>query len=154
MDKDLERYGKLKAYEKFEGLDLDENKELKNIESKLNEKLEKAEKYDILNEVFEDYPKGWLDMKKDLEQQIKQLKEELQNIPSTLRLAYAEIQKLKEQTGVLQWENLQKEIQSLKTQLEQLKDLIYEIAELNPDSDFAENTIRIISKLSNLEVKE
>jgi len=51
----------------------DLQKEYQSLKAKIEGKIEKGDKFDVLNEVFEDYPKGWLDMKDDLESQVKTL---------------------------------------------------------------------------------
>ncbi len=53
-------------------------KEYESLKAKIEGKIEKGDKFDVLNEVFEDYPKGWLDMKEDLESQVAKLKEEIE----------------------------------------------------------------------------
>jgi DNA repair exonuclease SbcCD ATPase subunit len=124
MDKDLERLLELRQKYGDDWNEQDYN-EFKQLKSKLNEKLEKAEKYDILNEVFENYPKGWLDMKKDLEQQIKQLKEENKQ----LRLSCNETEAEAVKRGLIVGEKDDK-IQSLKSQLEENKERIEGLLEL------------------------
>ena len=74
---DLDRLLELRRIYRMTPKELDECKSLK---AKIEGKIEKGDKFDVLNEVFEDYPKGWLDMKEDLESQVAKLQRDYSHL--------------------------------------------------------------------------
>jgi SMC interacting uncharacterized protein involved in chromosome segregation len=71
--------------------------EYESLKAKIEGKIEKGDKFDVLNEVFEDYPKGWLDMKEDLESQVARLEKQLQKYTGKCIDYQVEVAKLKEE---------------------------------------------------------
>jgi hypothetical protein len=77
---DLDRLLELQGMYYSDILTSDEMKEYESLKAKIEGKIEKGDKFDVLNEVFEDYPKGWLDMKEDLESQVAKLQRDYSHL--------------------------------------------------------------------------
>ncbi len=116
---DLDRLLELRRIYRMTPKELDECKSLK---AKIEGKIEKGDKFDVLNEVFEDYPKGWLDMKEDLESQVGNLKIARQ---ASITVRDSEIAKLKEELNGVKFgetKNLYDIIDEYKSTLDKIRE--------------------------------